>query len=454
VSENGRACYLPRMRDTTALRRRLSLLACIPLLGAGCDDAPAPAPAKPVKAAKRTTPKAAGGDASTKAATAPAAKGPRINEAPPPPPLPTDPDELRMMPIDGDPPFIDGYNPEEETCPSGNWCGAAEAALALAPKAGEPKMELGCPTRIIGAHDPSPIKDNPSQYVGLTDKNAMQGSLNQHGTELKREAGEENVCCYHWFEYCSGRPLVEGSEVLAAPAVGRTDWADLACPVASPIAEALANAWLADAAAEHASVAAFSRVAVELMAVGAPPQLIDDTLRAAQDEVRHAQACYGMASRFTPAVHGPGPLPAATPRSPTLVQVAVDAFLEGCVGETTAALVAERGAALATDSHTQQVLTAIAADETDHAALAWQTVKWALELGGAEVAGALRRAFSDLPPATFEPTPNHPHWAAYGRLDQAQLSAAAADARREIVAPMLRQLLGAGPSVPPPRARA
>ncbi len=444
------------MRDTNALLRRLSLLACIPLLAPGCDDsAPKPAPADPPNVAQRTSPGGAkaAGEAEASAATK-APVGPRVNKAPPPPPLPTDPDELRKMPIDGDPPFIDGYNPEEETCPSGNWCGAAEAALAIAPKAGEPQMELGCPSRIIGAHDPSPIKETPGKYVGLSDKNAMQGSLNQHGTELRRDAGDENVCCYHYFDYCSGRPLVDGAQVLAAPAVGRTDWADLACPAASPIARALADAWLADAAAEHASVAAFGRVAMELMAVGAPPQLLDDTLRAAQDEIRHARACYGMASRFTPTIQGPGPLPAVAPRTPTLVQVAVDAFLEGCIGETTAALIAERGAALATDHHTQALLAGIASDEAEHAALAWRTVKWALEHGGAEVAGALRRAFADLPVASFEDTPNHPHWRAYGRLTRADAQAAAADARREIVAPMLRQLLGAGPRVPPPRATA
>lgn len=444
------------MRDTTALLQRLSLLACIPLLAPGCDDsAPKPASAEQPKVAKRTSPGQAKAEDDAKAPAATTKPvGPRINKAPPPPPLPTDPDERRMMPIDGDPPFIDGYNPEEETCPSDNWCGTAEAALAIAPKAGEPQMELGCPSRIIGAHDPSPIKEAPDKYVGLSDKNAMQGSLNQHGTSLERAAGDENVCCYHYFDYCSGRPLVDGTQVLAAPAVGRTDWADLACPAVSPIARALADAWLADAAAEHASVAAFGRVAMELMAVGAPPQLLDDTLRAAQDEVRHARACYGMASRFTPTIQGPGPLRAASPRAPTLVQVAVDAFLEGCIGETTAALVAERGAAMATDRHAQDLLAGVAADEAEHAALAWRTVKWALEQGGAEVAGALRRTFADLPAATFDETPDHPHWNAYGRLTQAQAQAAASDARREIVAPMLRQLLGSGQRVPPPRATA
>ncbi|MEM6292497.1 MAG: hypothetical protein AAGA54_14580 [Myxococcota bacterium] len=437
------------MRDATVLRRKLCALACLPLLAAGCEQSPAPTPAKApsASASKRANPKP---KPETKAAST--RTGPRINEAPPPPPLPTDPDELRMMPIEGDPPFIDGYNPEEEPCPSGNWCGAIEAAQAIAPKAGEPKMEMGCPTRIIGAHDPSPVQDDRKTYAGLSPKNAMQGALNGHGTQLRRDAGEENTCCYHWFEYCSGRPLVDAGAARTADAIGRTDWADLACPVASPIAAELLDAWLSDAAAEHASVAAFARVAMELMAVGAPPQLLDDTLQAAKDEVGHAQACYGMASRFTPRVLGPGALPAAAPRTADLVQVAVDAFLEGCVGETTAALVAERAAARATDQHAHDVLAVIAEDESQHAALAWRTVSWALERGGAAVAGALREAFEALPAPRFEPTPSHPHWGHYGRLSDREMLQATNDARRDIVGPMLHKLLGATTQPAPARA--
>ncbi len=436
------------MRDTSALRRKLCALACLPALAAACTDPPQPQPAaatSPGRAnskASRTNPKPKSKPAGKKTdqdESKADSKGPRINEAPPPPPLPTDPDELRRMPIDGDPPFIDGYTPEEDPCPSGNWCGPADAAQAIAPKAGEIKEEMGCPSRVIGSHDPSPIK-GPT-YAGLSAKNSMQGALNQHGTELARAEGADDTCCYHWFEYCSGRPLVDGDEVCTANPTPRTDWADLSCPASSPIAEALGEAWLEDAAAEHASVAAFSRVVQELMAVGAPPQLLEDTLAAATDEVRHARACYGMASRFTPRVMGPAPLQAVRCRTPTLSQVAVDALVEGCVGETTAALVAERGAAVASDALAQEMLGRIAEDEARHAALAWRTVRWALEQGGAEVAGSLRQALASLPLPASAATPSHPHWNRFGRLTAAQLDAAALDARREIVAPMLEGLL-------------
>merc|ERR1712151_679000 len=47
--------------------------------------------------------------------------------------------------------------------------------------------------------------------------------------------------------------------------------------------------------AEHVSVASFSRAALELMAHGAPPKLLDRTLEAAREEVRHAQMALSLA---------------------------------------------------------------------------------------------------------------------------------------------------------------
>ena len=46
-----------------------------------------------------------------------------------------------------------------------------------------------------------------------------------------------------------------------------------------------AEAWRLAGLAEHSSVAAFGRVALELMAVGAPGRLVADAHQAAIDEV-------------------------------------------------------------------------------------------------------------------------------------------------------------------------
>ena len=46
-----------------------------------------------------------------------------------------------------------------------------------------------------------------------------------------------------------------------------------------------AQAWRLSGLAEHSSVAAFARAALELMAVGAPAELVADAHQAAIDEV-------------------------------------------------------------------------------------------------------------------------------------------------------------------------
>lgn len=437
------------MRDTVRLSRRLCVLACLPMLASGCDTPPpsskpkADASAKSAPADKGAKPKA---KPPTKAAPAKRKrpKGPIINEAPAP--APVDPKVARFEPIPGDPPWIDGYNPEEDPCPSGNWCGTIDTAMAVAPNSQAIAKEMDCPTRIVGSKKPSPVKG--AKYAGLSPNNAMQGSLNQHGTELAREAGKADACCYHWFDYCSGRPLIdEGRALVAEPVEGV--WADgRGCErQPSPVCRAeLTSAWLRDAVDEHASVAAFSRVVLELMAVGAPAHLLAATTDAARDEIGHAARCFEIASAIAGRPLGPGPLPVAPVRAANLQQVAVDAFVEGCVGETTAALVAERSAALATDPLIKEALGRTADDETRHAALAWRTLAWAMQQGGADVREAVRQAADQLrppqAPVELAPAQRHADWNAFGRLDDVQRNRAVLDARRDIVGPMLDQLLG------------
>ena len=57
----------------------------------------------------------------------------------------------------------------------------------------------------------------------------------------------------------------------------------------NPDHAALASHFLSVGLSEHASIASFSRVVLELMQFGAPAELLDRTLVAAQDEIRHAQ---------------------------------------------------------------------------------------------------------------------------------------------------------------------
>eukprot|EP00756_Hemistasia_phaeocysticola_P010550 Hpha_TRINITY_DN15029_c5_g10::TRINITY_DN15029_c5_g10_i1::g.125584::m.125584 len=53
--------------------------------------------------------------------------------------------------------------------------------------------------------------------------------------------------------------------------------------------------YVEQAGEEQTSVASFAALTLRLMANAAPPALLDASLRAAQDEVRHARACARLA---------------------------------------------------------------------------------------------------------------------------------------------------------------
>jgi len=67
-----------------------------------------------------------------------------------------------------------------------------------------------------------------------------------------------------------------------------------------------------------------------------------------------------------------------TPDHDLLAHVALTTLVEGCIGETLAALDAGEGASSATDPHVRAALSTIARDEARHAELAWRFLDWAL----------------------------------------------------------------------------
>ena len=171
----------------------------------------------------------------------------------------------------------------------------------------------------------------------------------------------------------AGRPIrVDGRPLLAS--VVRSGSA--ATP--SPQQRRAGEQWLLVARLEHASVAAFGRVAAQLMAAGAPLELVDDCHRAALDEVHHARLACTVADELLGGSTRFDALPLAPAPSVSLWDIAQDALLEGCVGEGIAAAEAKLAAELARED-IAEVLAIIAEDEARHAALAWKTLRWALE---------------------------------------------------------------------------
>jgi len=169
-------------------------------------------------------------------------------------------------------------------------------------------------------------------------------------------------CCYHFKEECyGGRPfLVEGRPRLAdvSGAGNVTDW-------------------LSDAQAEHASIAAFARLSLQLMALGAPSELVRDAQLASLDELRHAELFFELASRAAGTAIRPGPLDVAGALDDLSLAGLIESNLrEGCIGETLAAEQLKSRAARVHDLELRDALLAVAADETRHAELAFRILAW------------------------------------------------------------------------------
>ena len=273
---------------------------------------------------------------------------------------------------------------------------------------------------------------------------------------------QDGLCCYMVTEEgggCVGRPfLVDDSARTASVERADRGWSlGVLAPdttgLDAEVRRALAAAWSADALLEHASIAAFSRFSLELLAVGGPADLVAAAHQAALDEVRHARICFALAQGYAGAPLGPSTFPfdgSITVRS-DLASFAAATAREGCIGETLSAIIAAEQLARATDPAVRRALSAIAEDEARHAELAWRTVAWAIERGREAVRAAVASALADAAryvPRVATDTAIPPGiLGAHGRLDAAATREAMARAMDEVVRPCFASLLQA-----PPRA--
>lgn len=129
----------------------------------------------------------------------------------------------------------------------------------------------------------------------------------------------------------------------------------------------------------------------------APSDLVEDALKAAMDEVRHAKVSFEIASLLAGKDVAPGPLPASNHEfKRDLMSLAMSVAKEGCIDESLSALIAAaevevidgvfaNGAAEGTKYHgvdtkvlawIRDELQKISIDESTHAALAWRTLSW------------------------------------------------------------------------------
>lgn len=249
-----------------------------------------------------------------------------------------------------------------------------------------------------------------------------------------------------------GRPfLVQGEERLAQ-AQRRDDWvaADLVPDLTQLDATTrreLSAYWTEIARMEHASVAAFARFALQLLSLGAPPELVSRTHAAMADETRHATFAFSIASSYGDKTIGPGPLAMDGAMADHAVEdILRTVLLEGCLGETVASMEAAEALEHVEDPALRFVLKEITRDEEQHALLAWRTVQWMCETFGEQTRPVLAEIVEQLKatlagPASVQPSAADEALLARGCVTPAVRSELRRGALARVVIPGLEAIL-------------
>jgi hypothetical protein len=248
-----------------------------------------------------------------------------------------------------------------------------------------------------------------------------------------------------------GRPFLVDDVARVAGTSARGDWQASGIEpelerLSPELRDRCRREWTRSAQLEHASIAAFSRFLLELLAFGAPSDLVAETISAIEDERQHAQICFTLAAQYADAPVGPDALDVdGALTTPTLARSLSSAVREGCIGETVAALEAAELASHVVDPVLAQVLERIAADERRHAELAWKFSHWAL---GKDVHLAavleselqlVQDSIDDYDPLTSGPRAHE--LARAGVMPEALRAAVRDAALRQIVEPGLRGMI-------------
>jgi hypothetical protein len=172
---------------------------------------------------------------------------------------------------------------------------------------------------------------------------------------------QSSVTCHNHYSFCYPSPC--GRVPAGLKQTARLEQPSL---VASHMADA--------ARLEGAAVLAFLAVERELIAHGSPAHLVARARSAQRDEARHHAAMSKLAARFGARVSA---IEVEAIEVRTLVDMAVENAVEGCVRETFGAAVAVYQGEWAEDRAIRRAMRAIAIDEAEHASLGWAIDAWA-----------------------------------------------------------------------------
>ena len=256
--------------------------------------------------------------------------------------------------------------------------------------------------------------------------------------------------------FTRGRQIRSRGRILLPPVEQGDAWTGSGLSSSGPIGvvdtddedtrRALAAQWRENGRTEHASVAAFARLTLDLMALGAPPDLVADANRDALDEIRHTELCFGLARAIDGSSESPGAFPEAArartlsrSRTLALAQLAVDSLVDGALHEGVSARIIAKLARRCEAPAIHTILKEIAADEGRHARHGWDVVRWCLAEGGESVAHALEGALRTLPKTMSSPMPDAArdgHWERWGimgeELEAQEHEATRADLERRV----------------------
>jgi hypothetical protein len=272
-----------------------------------------------------------------------------------------------------------------------------------------------------------------------------------------------DACCF-WTNTTRcplpGRPFTVHGRDRLAPTLARADWCDAiaidASTLPATVRRALARAWTEDARCEHAAVASFARFTLQLLALGAPADLVARAQQAGIDELGHARAFFGLASAYAGAPVGPAALATsdALADGMDLEHIVAATVREGCIAETISLVQLATAHANVRDPALREMLAAIVDEELAHVELAWAFVDWALAHGDARLHAAVTAAFAAadaaIPraPATDPACVDASTWRAHGRLHADERASLARATLRDIVRPCGERLLARGPTAP------
>lgn len=256
--------------------------------------------------------------------------------------------------------------------------------------------------------------------------------------------------------FTRGRQIRSGGKILLPPVTVGDAWTGAGLSSSGPVGiidtddastrDALAAQWRENGRTEHASVAAFARLTLDLMALGAPPDLVADANRDALDEIRHTELCFGLARAIDGRSESPGAFPEAShartlsrSRTLALAQLAVDSLVDGALHEGVSARIIAKLARRCDAPAIHSILKEIAADEGRHARHGWDVVRWCLSEGGEPVARALEGALRALPKTMSSPMPEDARdgrWERWGvmgeELEAEEHAATRADLERRV----------------------